>query len=185
MMRLLSWVLAPVLAFSLCGSDEGSGNRTDESSTERTVTQGTYSFKIGPQGFADGSAEDDASLQFSGTVTNWSPDIGTLVLGTEDSGEPLAQLLTGIDISGGYVEFPGATLSTTDVRVGTGAEINGKLYDGVTYHCLDDRSRPVPNLIEIGSNFIKARFCLDMVRVDLNGAGEMITVRGEFTAISK
>ncbi|MDH3207556.1 MAG: hypothetical protein OEO79_13225 [Gemmatimonadota bacterium] len=62
---------------------------------------------------------------------SWDYDAGTLWLGTDDLAEPLGTLTLTISehvADGLAVGIENATLSMTDVRVGTALEINGRLY---------------------------------------------------------
>ena len=61
---------------------------------------------------------------------SWDSDAQAVYLGTDDTFEPLGTLTMDLEFnpSGPHHWVREATLSTTDVRVGTAAELNARLY---------------------------------------------------------
>lgn len=119
--------------------------------------------------------ESEKNQTFSGVKAKWNHDIGTIVLGPEDEGEPLALLMISIDMSGNVIS---ATLSTTDVRVGTGDELNGKLYQ-LTDLLVGMRIKGnTPTYIQVDG----FEFSMDRQIMNQNDVPESIVVTGSFTA---
>lgn len=133
-----------------------------------------------------------------GTLTVWSPDIRTIVLGPEETGEPLAGLNLEIAQAAYYAgdsclaEVKWATLSTTQVRVGTSEELDAKLYELVPDACNNGLLNAGFSYVRVaseGSSSIAVHdMCIRMQRVMVTpdnppSYGEKITVAGVFTAL--
>lgn len=132
---------------------------------------------------------DGSAPSFSGNQNStWSPDIGLIVLRTNDDAEPVAQLIMEVrnhSELAGVGKIASAILTTSDVQVGTAEEINGK-----TYLLQEQRSTdgdPVDIILNPGFDATYAQahyFTFQMERqiINQNDVEELITVSGSFTA---
>lgn len=132
--------------------------------------------------FAIGSTMEDSDTQvFEGVKTEWNLSSGIAVLGPEDEGEPLGrlELVIGATNDDSKVAIDVATLSTTDVRVGTGEELNAKLYAlSGTFEC------PVTSINSAHITIPQICFIeMDRVIVNQNDVAEHIIVGIGFTAV--
>lgn len=123
---------------------------------------------------------------------NWIQELGLIYLGADDVHEPLGTLTLTIDTPevgkhGYQARILSATLSTTDVRVGTAAELNARLYELIpdTFTTEPNCSPAFPNHIRIlalSDEQIQAYISLFMERVIVNPEtpAETIKVCGHF-----
>ena len=121
-----------------------------------------------------------------GVDTNYASDIGLVFLNTDEENEPLGTLTLGL---GNFEETPvgwrvvieTAFLSTSNVRVGTAAQLDARLYSLVTG--TDPNSFANTLAVQIGSNYISASGKLDMERIDPGGSYE-VEVSVQLVALS-
>lgn len=138
--------------------------------------------------------------------TNFDPNLGLLVLGPEDGPdkEPQAGLTLTFDepiqqtgLSWCFAEVTWAALATTDVRVGTGDEINGKFYElyeganqcGSLLGAPNQTATATVRVDYISRDVISGTACLGMQRVIYSPVAppvyaEVITVVATFTVIN-
>lgn len=123
---------------------------------------------------------EDISSELSGIETEWNIGPGIVVLGPEETGEPLGrlELTLGATNEENEVSVDAAILSWSNVRTGTASEIDARLYilSGTGPTCMIDSI----NAANIDTG---VRFCvMDMERIDSVGAGEIISVAFYFNA---
>jgi len=122
---------------------------------------------------------------FEGVKTEWNLNSGILVLGPEDTGEPLARLQLTLSVGlDNYIRIVSGSLSTTDVRTGTSEELNAKLYTFVDY--VDNGGHGIiPN--EINSTNVKIDpyilITMERVIVNENDVPETISLGAKFNAV--
>ena len=140
-------------------------------------------------GCSDEGCETDSVRVFDGVRTEWNLSSGIVVLGPEDpvagdtTNGPLArlELLIGATGTDGVVAIDGATLSTSEVRVGTSEEANPKLFT------LTSQGGAEMGVAAINSNNIKRSdlVIIEMERVIVHqgDAPETILVGFKFNAV--
>jgi hypothetical protein len=121
--------------------------------------------------------------------SQWKPDDGLVWLSTDDKHEDQRELFGTLTLFIGPPIFTGsevltvssALLSTTDKLVGTGPELNGKLYSYMPESSTADCEHI--EVVAATGSFIKVNYiCMHMQEVN---TGEVIKVRGSFTALAK
>lgn len=150
-------------------------------SENEDITGGDPEFNITISG---GSAPS-----FNGNQNStWSPDLGTILLRTNDDVEPVAQLIMEVRESS---EFAGrgiiisAILTTSDVQVGTAAEINGKTYylkEQLTTAGEPTEIRFSPGINDTYAQADYVTFQMERQIINQHDVEELITVSGTFTA---
>ena len=129
--------------------------------------------------------------------SNWDPEWGIVYLGTDEKNEPTGTFTFFIDSLGTregstIAYLSSLTVSTVNVLVGTGAEINGK-----TYVPSGEKDRkPVLQNVEIGVNkrgedyisgeighIFEGKFFLNFTTIKNIITGETVVFKGSFTAI--
>jgi hypothetical protein len=113
---------------------------------------------------------------------SWDIDAGAIFMGTDDYEEPLGTLTLKIDSpvktdTGTIAYIFEALFSTSDKRVGTADEINGRLYElnSLKSYVIID---------EVAVNYIKVKDLMILMKRVLVNQGdepEEITVKGKFT----
>ncbi|HEX5589291.1 MAG TPA: hypothetical protein VFX65_03245 [Candidatus Limnocylindrales bacterium] len=209
-----AFVLASCSSASNPGADvklEPNADLPRESDSALRLTAG-YEFSVTPLVRSPSRVGPDLDPPdgWEGKVAIWEPEIGVIILGPEETGEPLAHLI--LDIGGerilaagrvrlrepmpeGFHFGPedqawwirGATFSTTDVRVGTALEMNGKLYeleDG-TPNQLTARCGNWIRVDEVYREYVVGSFCVavDRVRVGEDDPPESLELQGSFVAL--
>lgn len=173
MKRIVSLSLLTILFFVSCEKlDPNSGNR---------IAKGSYEITI--------SGNKDIKLIGNDVDTNWDDENEWVYLGTDDHLEPIGTLTMQLSVpasSANPIRITDAVQSKTDVRIGTGAELNGRNY--VIREPSDDFPVVTAEVRdwEIGANYIKGTLYIDMERV-LNystDTAENVTVTGTFTAVN-
>lgn len=146
-----------------------------EPNSDRSVDSAEYEFVIDSD-----HPGGDKTLTAKDVSSTWDPDDGAVWLGTDDFREPLGTLtlVIGGEVDENVFECL-VTLSTTDKRVGTSSQINGRLYQS--------RRAEIENPV-IGTNFVEVRdlnWTLQRVLVNPQDEEETIKVTGYFIAVSK
>lgn len=167
---------AALIAISLLPA---TGCTADVEGGGRAVGEGTYAFEI------RNAIDPKATVSYgpAGTETVWSPDIGTVVLGPEDHVGPQVQLILaieGVRAEGTRADVTSATMSMTNMRVGTADQLKAKAFtrlQAADCNILSD--------VEIGANYIRATFCIAMERIIVNPGdrAEQRLLQGSFTAV--
>jgi hypothetical protein len=108
--------------------------------------------------------------------TNWMPDAASIYLGPDEVNEPLLSLVMQIELHEMRIDVTQATLTTSNVKVGTGPEIDGRSYEGTG----------VIHTFTIGRNYITGSLELDMERLLFwpEDQPESIRVEGIFLAVA-
>lgn len=176
-------IVAHLLGMVVSGCGASASPTIDE-----RIEQGEYEITI------ESAVSGNTVLVAKTPHTNWNPDEGRIYLGTEENealNDPIGTLTMTID----RIEDSGesltarvltSALSKTDVREGTSAELNAKVYE----QDYGDGSMPgssyVFNVL-VGRNFIGANLLLRMRRIQVNPGDEpeQVTVRGWFKAKSE
>lgn len=156
------------------------------------VSVGEYAFII------------EGETEFRGKEAWWLADIGLITVGPEDKSGPadngpVGQLFLFIDkpfVDDGQCKARvlDATMSTTDVRVGTGEELNGKLYELVSE---EGQSGGSGSNLEVfidldfaGGSSLNGSVQLFLIRIIISPIepptfGETVGVQAEFTALRR
>ena len=134
-----------------------------------TVQKDGYDLKI--------TGEDDYKLELIGENIDlrWDPNVHTIYLGTDENNEPLGTLTMIVESNleaNKFCILTSASLSKTDVRVGTAGEFNAKLYK--------TESEQVFYVIELNQDLIHGE--LDDVLMKDVKTGELVIVNGWFIA---
>jgi len=159
-------ILLPVALLVMISCNElNNGDRRDKASYMITIT---------------GSKDGPHILVGEDINSNWDQDNGIIYLGTDASNEPLGTITLRIGaITGGEAPILHAVVSKTDVRVGTGAELNGR-----TFALPESGSTQKVENITVGSNYISGQVNLSL-EGDVPNSGdstESVNVTGEFVA---
>ena len=113
--------------------------------------------------------------------SNWDRDNGIIYLGTDDNNEPIGTITLIIGtITGGEANVIDAIVSKTDVRVGTGAELNGR-----TFFLPEMGGTQKLENIKVGLNYISGTLNLSL-EGDVpysDDPPESVAVTGEFVAV--
>ncbi len=140
-----------------------------DKSGKDTAQKDGYNLKI--------TGEDNYELELIGENidSRWDPYGHTIYLGTDDNNEPLGSLIMTVDSNLAVNKFciiASASLSKTDVRVGTAGEFNARLY-----------------YIEPEQEFFVIELNQDLIHGELNdvsmkdaNTGEFVKVNGWFIA---
>ena len=170
--RQIALFILLFFTFSSCGD----GEIDNQLETNRVEDKAEYELHISG---SDGSTKTLIGENLEGA--RWDPDLGYVWLSTDLNNEPLGTLTLTIVMDGTKAEgigiVTGAILSTTDVRVGTGGEINGKSYKQVI---VDEESSFVI-VTEIGANFIYVEN-LSIKMEEVSDEPELILLSGWFIA---
>jgi hypothetical protein len=164
MMRKFILLIAALLVMISCNKIDN-GDRRDKASYMITIT---------------GSEGGPHVLVGEEVDSNWDQDIGVIYLGTDANNEPLGTVtLTIGNITAGEAPIISAIVSKTDVRVGTGDEINGR-----TFFLPELGGLQKVENITVGANFISGEINLSLEGdVPGSNATESVTVAGEFVAL--
>lgn len=124
-----------------------------------------------------------------GVDTNWDDDLGIIYLGSDDIAEPIGTvtLLIGPISSGTNggrtATITDATVSTSRVRVGTGEELDAKLWRQVSPVGLQQVTG-----IRNGDNFIEGTLSIELVQVSPEPEGgaqpAVAMLTGTFRAVN-
>ncbi len=124
-----------------------------------------------------------------GVETIWDPDLGIIILGPEETGEEVSQLILNVGDRNSLGNLPivGATLSWTAKRVGTldrGEAGLLEMYDP------EGGFLPTVTVLERGPNYLKGEFRVSLQEADvLIGGSELdegeiyLLLAGTFTAV--
>ena len=178
--RPLALLLLLIMSFSSCGDEDlGEINRTN-----RVEDKAEYDIHITSP---EGGVKTLIGENLEGS--KWDPDTGLVWLSTDKAWEPLGTLTLSI-VEDSYnrtriANVTGAILSTTDVRVGTGPQTNGKLYQQIG----GADEEYFIKIKEIGANFIYGdEFYFLMKEIDgndINAEQNVVGVTGWFIALIK
>jgi hypothetical protein len=173
-MRTFLLIFATVFFMASCVKEPGgpfSGNGTRD--------KGEYTFTI------KGSAGGPHIIKGESVDTNWDPDLGLVYLGTDATHEPLGTLTITISkVENKQADILTGVVSKTDVRVGTGSEINGRTFSLIFPVGVGAATNKLDSVV-VGSNFISAKFEMSMERELYwpEDKPETVTVSGHFTAV--
>ncbi len=178
-MKLLYSLLPALLLLNTCGSDD------HKATPDKSVTHGSYDFEI------SGTAGGPYEIKSDNAKTNWDADAGYIFCNTDDKNEPLGTLtltISSVNPDGNAIILD-AIVSKTDVRVGTAEELNARTFL-ITPRDTDPEadytgSNGFITDAEIGSNYIKANFTMQMYRQIFwpDQEPESVKVSGTFTAV--
>ena len=180
--RPLALLLLLTMSFSSCGKKDVG----EVIETNRVEDKSEYEIHIG----SPGGIKTLIGENLEGG--KWDPDTGLVWLSTDKANEPLGTLTLSIvedsEKVDGYANVTGAILSTTDVRVGTGPQTNGKLYQQIERFAEGiDTDENFIKIKEIGANYIFVdEFFIYMEVIngnDPNAEHNFVGVSGWFIAL--
>ena len=137
------------------------------------------SYKLNVKGESFSGAPIDFTLVGDSFSANWDADFNTIYLGTDEINEPLGTFTAELRVVDNRLILLNSTLSKTDVRVGTSAELNAQLYSYIGQSGWIDISYLDDEIIVFDSLMIP----MDRVITNQSQEEETVVVTGKFTVV--